>query len=350
MSFPTEPMIVRPTLRTMLGCWWHERWDAERVLLGDWVPTKPKSWLDLRNRGEQLLQDDQTGGRLCQWSDSSPLTAAKVFPDLGRRLFRHVNKQWPMLLDSPTITRSDNPDVSVIIAIGGTDRLKQFQLSLRSVLCQRDASFEVIIVEQSSEPRLGDTLPEHVVYCHQQVEPSAAFNKSRALNGGADLARGGVLAIHDGDFLLPSHYLASCLSRLQDAAGLRPVRWVIHFDEATTSTIFQTHCIPDRPQVESILQNTPNPMLCRKSAYHEIGGHDESFVGWGGEDLEFLSRLRTLPMLEGGFLPVAHLWHPPAKNKTSGDRNQSLQDQRLSQSPEERITRLTSNHQRESSC
>jgi len=87
-------------------------------------------------------------------------------------------------------------------------------------------------------------------------------------------------------------------------------------------------------------QNTPMPLAVRKRAYDAIGGHDESFVGWGGEDVEFLSRLRTLWCSEGGRVPIVHVWHPFAPQKANGHRNLELLSRALSLSPEQRITQL----------
>ncbi len=329
------------SLRSQLGCWWHERMLAERILLGDGIHWPQNvTWLDLCNRCEQLEIDQTTKGRRCLWQDSSPLTVARVFPDVGCRLLRHVLKRWPVRLDSQQTSSGKNPEISVLIPVGGRDRIKQFHLSLRSVLAQQDVDFEVIVVEQSADSHLRELLPKDVIYEHQRIDPTQAFNKSRALNLAADLARAKLLAIHDADFLLPSRYLSSCQRMMTDAAGLRPARWIVHLDQQTTSLTCEKGELPDKPGVEMILQNTPNPFLCTKSAYDQIGGHDESFVGWGGEDLEFLSRMRTRKTLEGGFLPVIHLWHPSAEKKASGDRNQSLQEQRLAESAELRIQRL----------
>ena len=329
------------SLRTKVACLWHERWDAERVLMGRSVPWAPRrDWLDLCNRTERLRTDVVTEGRECLWKDSSPLTVSRVFPQVGPRLLRHVMQQWPIVLEQTPVECDQTPDVSVLIAIGGTDRLPQFHLSLKSVLLQQGVRFEVIVVEQSPQPQLEDQLPAHVVYRHQPSDPDQQFNKSRALNLGAEIAKGGVLAIHDGDYVLPNQYLARCLPMMDQADGMRPARWIVHLDHRSTQRTCEQGAIPTDASVEKIIQNNPTPMLCTKSCYWDIGGHDESFIGWGGEDLEFLSRLRTHRVLEGGFLPVIHLWHPPAAKKASGDRNQTLQDQRMAESPQARIARL----------
>ena len=54
--------------------------------------------------------------------------------------------------------------------------------------------------------------------------------------------------------------------------------------------------------------------------YRAIGGYDEGFVGWGGEDLELWERARVHGgVYEFGYLPLVHLWHAPQPGKLQGD-------------------------------
>jgi len=92
--------------------------------------------------------------------------------------------------------------------------------------------------------------------------------------------------------------------------------------------------------LEKIVANTPMPVAVRRSTYWDIGGHDEGYVGWGGEDTEFLDRLRTRPMSEAGWMPVLHVWHAAAEKKSSGERNRAFHEARMSAPAEERIARL----------
>ena len=52
-----------------------------------------------------------------------------------------------------------------------------------------------------------------------------------------------------------------------------------------------------------------------KKAYWDIGGMDEEFVGWGGEDTEFWDRCLTRNVWEYAHLPIIHLWHKPQPEK-----------------------------------
>jgi predicted glycosyltransferase involved in capsule biosynthesis len=80
-----------------------------------------------------------------------------------------------------------------------------------------------------------------------------------------------------------------------------------------------------------------------RDAYWKIGGHYESFYGWGGEDDEILERAQTLRFYPGWFVPFVHLWHEsqPEKHRGTGDREQ-FTARKLAIPISERIAILTS--------
>ena len=176
-------------------------------------------------------------------------------------------------------------------------------------------------------------------HVEQVVGPDAQFNKSKALNLGACHARGDTLILLDGDLLIPVHFAAECARALASSHAARPARWVAYLDATATQRIENDKQIAAQ-QIVDVIANLPMPLAVRRSTYWEIGGHDEAYEGWGGEDLEFLSRIRTRSICEGGWLPLLHLWHSPASKKKSGDRNRLLHTQKMRVPRLERINRL----------
>jgi hypothetical protein len=304
-----------------------------------------RSWLDLANRGERLRTDPVTGGRHCDWPDSSRLTVARVFPKVGLRLAERVLQEWPVQLraaDEP-LSRAQAPQVSLLVAIGGQGRVPQFNLCLASARAQVGASVEIVVVEQSSEPSLAACLPADVVYLHQSAgEEGSGFNKSRALNAGARIARGRNLVVLDADMLLPTAFCREVTRVLEQVEGTRPARLLFNLDRQATAALVPGSSVRSVAGLEDIVANAPNPIALRASTYREIGGHDEDYAGWGGEDTEFLDRLRTRPVAEGGWLPVLHAWHEPAPAKAPGLKNAALHRKKMCISPHERIRRLLS--------
>jgi GT2 family glycosyltransferase len=57
-----------------------------------------------------------------------------------------------------------------------------------------------------------------------------------------------------------------------------------------------------------------------RDAFFDIGGFDESFVGWGGEDNEFWERAQTRSVWPFGYVPLVHLWHEPQPEKLNPKR------------------------------
>lgn len=341
------------TLRERLGCWLHERWRAELVLR---TPALARAcglaWQDLHNRSERLHPDPRTPGRVCAWTDSSKLTVVRTFPDVGVRLLKHVLTEWPVRFapdDAPIAT--GDPDVSILIPIAGTARMAQFRLALAAARAQVDVAVETVVVEQWPEATLRGNLPAGVRYLHQPVPVDAEFNKSRALNAAARIASGRYLLILDADLLLPERFASECALALENVDSVRPARWIFYLDRSSSDLLSIAWDATSLVDVDSVVANTPMPIALRRSTYWEVGGHDEAYEGWGGEDTEFLDRLRTCTVGEGGWMPILHVWHPPAAKKADGDRNRRLHDAKMALSTAARIENLAAavgHHEKES--
>ena len=328
-----------PGLRGKLGCWWHERLPAEVVMAAPALARHAgRSWLDLRNRHERLRVDPLSGGRECLFPDSSKLTLSRVFPAAGERLLRHALRQWPIALDRDAKTPpKGTPAVSIIFPVGGRGRLGQFQLALAAARGQQGVDFEIVVVEQSPQAILAGEVPADVRYVHDAVpEDTRGFNKSRAFNVGARAARGEVLVLLDADYLVPAQFARECLRVLKEAEAARPARFIFYLDEASTAAAMSASSLAGPLSLEAVVANNPTPLAVRASVYRDIGGHDESYLGWGNEDTEFVDRLRTRRVAEGGWMPVVHAWHAAAPGKT-GERNREHHRLKMLSSAGERI-------------
>jgi hypothetical protein len=330
-------------LTAWLGCWLHERWRAELVLRFPAISRRlGLGWLDLHNRRERLLADATTGGRICQWADSSSLTVAKCFPGVGSRLLRHCWRHWPIEFTGDRAAGpTGTPEVTLVMAVRGRDRMPQFDATLGTLLAQRDCAIEIVVVEQSWQREFQTRLPVAVRYLHcpsRTIE--MPFNKSWALNTGVSASRGELVLLHDADYLAPTYYAASvrdCLQQGLDAC--LPTRFLFYLDRAATERVCRCRTLAEIGSVNQVVQNNPTPLGLRREAFWAIGGMDESFFGWGGEDNEFLDRVAALRLGRGGFLPLVHLWHPAAPNR-SGDRNAGHLEELRTVPVVERIARL----------
>jgi len=299
-------------IKQQLGCWLHERWRTELVLrMPQLASYFGMSWLDLCNRNESLIRSEHAEARVCSWEGTSALTVASVFPAVGGRLMHHCLNQWPICFNQGCVDTLQ-PDVSVIIAFRGGGRLAQLLCCIATLKSQQDCAIEIIVVEQSWEPLLHDDSIEGVRYFHaRSVREGMAFNKSWALNVGARHARSDILVFHDGDMLAPTDYICAVreiMGRGYQAA--RIPRLVFHPSQRDSEVIQREFNLDAVNEVANVRQNCRGISLAvTRDAYWRIGGHDESFYGWGGEDDEILQRVKTLNMFLGGFMPFVHLWH-----------------------------------------
>ncbi len=327
------------TLRQRMGCWVHERWRTECALspLG---AVAGISWRDLCNRNERLGPGSDAAARVCLWPFSSMLTVARVFPRVGGRLLRHVAREWPFAIDDGSVAHPA-PRVSVVIPVGGRDRRPQFQAVVKSFAAQSERALEIVAVEHARVPEYEDSQAAGVRYLHLDRNEGQAFNKSRALNAGARAARGKILVLHDGDIVVPRDFVRSVVERV-DAGyeGLQPLRFLFYLEDVLTRGILEGRLELPRA-VPTVGHNFPGgSTIATTDAYWGIGGSDERFDERGGDDNDFLGRLKTRRFFHGGYLPALHLWHPTDPTFENSPRMKAFKRQQLAKPAEERIAEL----------
>jgi hypothetical protein len=372
----------RQQLGTLLYDWPRFLWCLRpRLLCRGEAP-----WLRLRNRHEGLIIQPGGVGVKCDWEYTHNLHLCNVFPITGCWLLQRALRDWPLrLLDAPDpvtadkvcwnasrapdgITRpqddgttgarddgqgrsgdrhdpprrtrlphsdlsptalrpptSASPQVSFLIGHRGEERLPLLLLTLRSIAAQEGTTFECIVIEQDSEPRVRDRLPGWVRYLHTPPpDPGMPYCRSWAFNVAARAARGEVLIGHDNDMLVPVGYARSVVDLVASGCDvIQPKRFVFYLDESSSEATCRGGLVPDDCRCEQVIQNLEGggSLAIRRDAYLAIGGFDEQFVGWGGEDNEFWDRCLTLAVHPYGYLPVLHLWHAPQPGKRGRDGN-----------------------------
>ena len=313
-------------LRTRLGALVHD-WPRFELALHGWGAYRKldRPWIAIRNRDEKLSIDGR--GARCEWRHTSDLHIGKVFPGAAVRLMGRAFSDWPIALQEAP-DASPTPDVTFVIGHRGLARLPHLLATLRSIAGQRGAAVECIVVEQSGAREIEALLPRWVRYVHTPI-PSAGYdyNRSWTLNVGARQARGSVLVLHDNDMLCPAGYAAEVLNRVREGSSfLELKRFTFYLGEADTNLFFSAGKVP-APRECRIVQNLQGASVAvARDAFLEIGGFDESFVGWGGEDNEFWERAEARGRVYAfGYLPFIHLWHAPQSGKLVGNAAPGLQ-------------------------
>jgi len=330
--------------RERLGVWLKDRWRYERALR---APSP--AYLALANRRERLKPAPDGLGWACDWTYTSVLHAPGVQPALGLRLLRRCLADAPIARrPSPALPLGPEeiPDLSVLIGHRGEQRLPLLLATLESLAAQTEVRLECLVIEQDDEPRIAAALPAWVRHVHDPPKPPGApYNRSQTFNVGARHALGRVLLLHDNDMLVPEGYGQRVLERIDRGFEvINPKRYVFYLDQAASEAVLRG-CSATEGPAGTIVQNLEagGSMAIRADTYRAIGGMDEAFVGWGGEDNEFWDRCLTRPTWIWGYEPIVHLWHPSQPHKLQTDNPNLTRARHLMAQPaEQRIAALLS--------
>jgi hypothetical protein len=302
-------------------------------------------WTRFRNRNEQLTIDEATGGVRCEWEFSSDLHLCNVSSLATRLLLARALGEWPILFADAPVTAGE-PRVTFIIGHRGESRLPLLQATVASIAAQRGVAVECIVVEQSARPQLEGRLPSWVRTIHTPIESDALpYNRAWTFNAGAPSAAAPLLVLHDNDFLVPADYARELVRRHDEGWEVIDLkRLMIYLTREASETVARERRIAPDLAVERVTQNlnAGGSVAVDRKTYAELGGFDEAFVGWGGEDNEFWERGETRRAWAFAYLPFVHLWHAPQPEK--GGPQMSDAQKRYREStlipPGERIARL----------
>jgi hypothetical protein len=282
----------------------------------------------MRNRQDRVSRGPAGLGWRCDWEFSRSLHLCDVFPWTARWLLRRALRQWPLGAaggSSPQVTAA-KPEVTFIIGHRGLDRLPPLLLTLEAVRSQQGVPIECVVVEQDSEPRTREKLPSWVRY-HQAPLPGGEtrYNRSAAFNAGSRLAQGALLILHDSDLILPRAYAAEAWQRYRSGFDVSQIgRFVFYLDQASSGKMMLGRLQTRGAVVERVVENFAGGSLAiGRSVFEDLGGMDEDFIGWGGEDNEFLERCLTRNAWRFGYMPLLHLWHPSLADRDAG-RNPAI--------------------------
>jgi hypothetical protein len=282
---------------------------------------EPQSgYLLVCNRQERLELGPGGEGVRCNWRWGTDLHAPRYLPALGRWLLRSALRDHPVRHRcAPLDASADEPEVSFIIGHRGQERLPLLLATIGSIAAQEGVRVECIVVQQEQDDgALANSLPPWVRHVQTPPQDDALpFCRSWAFNVGSAHARAPVLVLHDNDMLVPVDYGAQLLARVaQGWEAMNLKRFVFYLDaDHSRGWIGSESPVLDRAP-QDITQNLEGGSVAiTREAFERIGGMDESFVGWGGEDNEFWERASTLRAWQWGYLPMVHLWHGPQRGK-----------------------------------
>lgn len=294
---------------------------------GDGFRSDPRGWISLRNRMEHLVSTPNLPGVRCDWIWGSDLHAPSVLPQLGRLVMTRAFKEWPIRFANEPRVVAKRPLISFVFAHSGETRLPQLRRTIFSLFAQVDVSCEIVVVDQSPISQRG-AMPLPITYRHLPRDSgNTEFHKTWAYNEGARLAKGSILVFHDGDVCAPTEYAAELVSALHDmdfaAASLQ--RFLFYLDPEDSKRVDVAEVLENGIKPTKVFQNWKGGSIAiRRDAFAAIGGFDEEFVGWGGEDAEFYDRCLAVGHCRSGYIPFVHLWHPPQPSKSGLQREENV--------------------------
>jgi GT2 family glycosyltransferase len=251
----------------------------------------------------------------------------------------------------------DAPEL-VSVVITTYNRSDALLAVLSALTRQSDRGFEVIVADDGSVPEQQQRILESTAARALKVvhvwHPDVGFTASKVRNRGVAASRGNYIVFLDGD-CVPEHdfiarhrqlaqpgcfingsrvLLSTALTKrvvdgLEQVDGRSAGYWFARRLKGEASKLTGLLRLPDGPWRRQRAFTWKGIRSCNmavwRSDFEKIDGFDESFVGWGHEDADFVLRLHNLGLeRKNGFCSteVFHLWH---KEASRGQESQNAQ-------------------------
>ena len=226
-----------------------------------------------------------------------------------------------------------NSDLTTIVpyrADGSGARRRNLKIVIKWLISD---GLTVVLVEHSTAPDPDLELPASVKRIHIQAD-AQPFNKALTCNVGFVATDTPMIAIVDADTLVPTQSLMHSIQAVRDGLdAVRPFGRLVELDEGSTNAISDGAPLPasqagvrDDARQGEYIPLCGGIVIIRSSAYECVGGMDETFHGWGGED-DALSLALARKGMRCGILEheaAFHLAHPRSVESRYGHANYAM--------------------------
>jgi glycosyltransferase involved in cell wall biosynthesis len=173
-------------------------------------------------------------------------------------------------------------------------------------------TLEILVVEQDVSPKfnIGKSLDIRHVF----IQNSGLYNRCWGFNVGAKNTKKQVLAFGDSDLFLKKEDFLTCFKAAENFEAITPNKTEAINIAIRNQVDFEFEVINTRP----LYTFAGGLVILRKAAFEKIGGWDERFEGWGGEDDAFSHVIYNRLTSKTFKFPFYHIDHP----RTSMDGNQ----------------------------
>ena len=199
----------------------------------------------------------------------------------------------------------------ISLVIGFRDRdLKRVKRSLDSLLSQNYNKFELLFIDYGSNfgyaLEIRSLMSNYPFVKYKHADTNGQFwNRAHALNIGAKLSKGDTLVFSDIDLIYPDNFI----ERLERE------------EFENTYNTFSCYYLNKEVDYNNINDDYKSKSsinyvgLCamKKVYWESVGGYDEYYMHWGGEDDDFYKRLEYNGIKRNHFgvdkFEVLHQWH-----------------------------------------
>jgi GT2 family glycosyltransferase len=252
----------------------------------------------------------------------------------------------------------------ISIVVTTYNRSDALAIVLAALAVQDDTGFEVIVADDGSTQAHQDAMQASAKSCGLPLvhvwHPDVGFTASRVRNLGVAASSGSYIVLLDGDcvpetdfvrqhrrlkeqgcFVNGSRVMLSESLTQQAVAGITKVYgrgfffWLAQRFSGGASKLGSLLRLPDFAARTHANFQWKGIRSCNmgvwRSDYEAVNGFDESFVGWGHEDADFVLRLHNAGVKrKNGFCAteVYHLWHKQS-SRTAESANAATVRQRM---------------------
>ncbi len=180
-------------------------------------------------------------------------------------------------------------------------------------------------------------LPEaKLIVCTDDSRP---FCKTAAFNRGFEKAKGDIIVLLDADCYIRGQVIQDCADKIRSSRRRGIPLWYVPYrrfyrlNETASKRLIASDPadpvrFPDPPAYDDVEQPATVSaghwwgaliQIMPQEAFAKVGGMDERFRGWGGEDVSFMIAVDTLyAKHKTSNNPVCHVWHPTTIDTTKG--------------------------------
>ncbi|MFE3038585.1 glycosyltransferase family 2 protein [Kitasatospora indigofera] len=180
--------------------------------------------------------------------------------------------------------------------------------------------YTVTVVEADEKPRWREEI-EELADEYLFVSHPGAFNKAWVVNAGVvnSAVKAETVCVFDADLLPDQGFVARSLDRFREpgVGAFLPYRDMLYLDEDSSAHAVRTRCLDREPALDPatlrgfwMRRPVGGCVWLTREVFDRIGGMDERYENWGGEDVDLVLRLQSATALYTYDDFMVHLHHP----------------------------------------